>query len=86
MAAKIHPQAKACPICATVSMDIYCPTCRKAHIVVRMLTRDELRKRWRKNSAGNALIEKAAKALEIYESEMVSRVGNIEYQELEDER
>lgn len=56
---------RVCPICQTVSSyDVYCPNCRQAHIVVKMLTLVQINAKLTKNIAGRALLEKAAKALE----------------------
>lgn len=56
---------KVCPICQTVlDAVVYCPNCRRAHIIVRMLTLAQVNAKLMKNTAGRALLEKAAKALE----------------------
>ncbi len=60
----ISYQSKACPVCSTVSSDVYCPRCRKAHIIVKMLTLSQIRVKIEKNIAGRGLLERAAAALE----------------------
>lgn len=55
---------KACPICAHVSTDWYCPDCYKEGILTKMYTRPQLAARIEKYRASAALIQRAIRALE----------------------